>query len=84
MSKAILHNGVIVPLEPLPVEWTDGIVLDVNQADEDRLDIDAWAEMMNRICADSSPDDEAAMRQAIDEHRCQAKEQVRQQMGHAP
>jgi hypothetical protein len=36
---------------------------------------------MNQLCADSSLEDEEAMRRAINEHRQQAKAQVRRKMG---
>jgi hypothetical protein len=39
------------------------------------VDIDAWAKSMHELCADSPVDDETAMRNAIDEHRRQAKAQ---------
>lgn len=84
MLNAILQKGVIVPIEPLPPNWTEGLHLEVNAVEEPPFDIDEWAETMNRLCADSSPEDEEAMRQAIDEHRKQAKEQVRREMGLAP
>jgi hypothetical protein len=43
-------------------------------------DIDAWAKSMKQLCADSTPADEEAMRRAIEEHRQQAKAQVRREM----
>jgi hypothetical protein len=81
MLKAILSHGAIVPLEPLPQEWEDGAALEIARADAPPIDIDAWAESMNRLCADSSSDDEDTMRRAIEEHRQQAKDQVRREMG---
>jgi hypothetical protein len=44
------------------------------------VDIDAWAKTMNQLCADSSTADEETMRRAIEEHRQQAKAQVRREM----
>jgi len=81
MLKAVLRQGVIVPLEPLPREWEDGTALEVAKAQVLPEDIDAWAKSMNQLCADSSPADEEAMRRAIEEHRQQAKAQVRREMG---
>ena len=81
MLKAVLQKGMIVPLEPLPPEWEEGAALEVAKANAAALDIDAWANSMNLLCADSSAEDEAAMRRAIDEHRQQAKAQMRRQMG---
>ena len=72
MLKAVLRRGVIVPLEPLPSEWEEGAAL------EDKVDapfdIDAWADDLNRLCADSRAEDEEAMHLAIQEHREQASD----------
>jgi hypothetical protein len=81
MLKAVLRHGTIVPLEPLPQEWEDGAALEVAKAEAPPIDIDVWAESMNRLCADSSSDDEETMRRAIEEHRQQAKAQIRREMG---
>ena len=81
MLKAVLRKGVIVPLEPVPPEWEEGAALEVDKTETAPLDIDAWAASMNQLCADSTAEDEATMRCAIDEHRRQAKEQMRREMG---
>jgi hypothetical protein len=81
MLKAVLRQGVIVPLEPLPQDWEEGAALEVAKAHAPPADIDAWAKSMNQLCADSSPSDEETMRRAIEEHRQQAKAQVRREMG---
>ena len=70
-----------MPLEPLPPEWKEGTALEVAETAGPSLDIDAWAEYMNRLCAGSQPEDEETMRRAIEEHRQQAKAQVRREMG---
>ena len=56
-------------------------MLEVGKADSAPVDIDAWAKTMNELCTDSSAVDEEVMRRAIDEHRRQAKDQVRREMG---
>jgi hypothetical protein len=81
MLKAVLREGVIIPLEPLPPEWEEGAALEVAKATAAQLDIDAWAKSMNQLCMDSAAGDEATMRNAIDEHRRQAKAQTRRDMG---
>ena len=80
MLKAVLRQGVIVPLEPLPPEWEEGAALEVAKAPAPPADIDAWAKTMNQLCADSSSKDEEIMYRAIEEHRRQAKAQVRREM----
>jgi hypothetical protein len=81
MLKAVLRQGAIVPLEPLPPEWEEVAALEVAKSDAPSLDIDAWAKSMNQLCADSPAEDEEAMRRAIEEHRQQAKAQTRREMG---
>jgi hypothetical protein len=81
MLKAVLRQVVIVPLEPLPPEWEEGDTLGVAKSDAPSLDIDAWAHAMNQLCAHSPPEDEEAMRCAIEEHRQRAKAQTRREMG---
>jgi hypothetical protein len=77
MLKAVLRKGGIVPLEPLPPEWAEGTVLEVERETPVQLDIDAWAHTVSELCSDSTAEDEAAMRNTIEEHRRQAKEQSR-------
>ena len=81
MPKAVLRNGAIVPLEPLPTEWEEGAALEVERAATPTLDIAEWAQSMNQLCADSLAEEEEVMRSAIEDHRKQAKLQVRGEMG---
>ncbi|HEV3255288.1 MAG TPA: hypothetical protein VG013_00280 [Gemmataceae bacterium] len=81
MLKAVLQQGVIVPLEPLPPEWEESAALQVAKSDALPLDIDAWAKSMDQLCADSPAEDEETMRRAIEEHRRQAKAQTAREMG---
>jgi hypothetical protein len=81
MLKAVLRNGAIVPLEPVPPEWEEGTTLDVAKADGAGQDFDAWAALMDRLCADSPGEEEKRMQAAIEEHRSQARAQSRRDMG---
>jgi hypothetical protein len=81
MLKAVLKKGTIVPLEPLPPEWEEGATLEVARVEAPSVDIDAWAQKMSQLCADSQTDDENAMRRAIEEQRREAKERTRREMG---
>ena len=81
--KAILKNGVIHLLDPLPAEWTEGDELEIQHIES--LDsaeaIDKWLAEMNALCADSTPEDEAIIQAAIDEQKRPAKELMRREMG---
>jgi hypothetical protein len=91
MPRAVLKNGVIHPLEPLPPEWADGKELMVEAASIDEDDVhdpvrdaefaDRWFNEMERLCADSTPEEEAALQAALDEIRRQGKELMRKEMG---
>ncbi len=70
-----------MPLEPLPPKWEEGTALEVTHPEAPPLDIDAWANIMNQLCADSAAEDEGAMRRAIEEQRQQSKEHSRREMG---
>ena len=54
MLKAVVRKGAIVPLEPLPREWQEGTALEVAKADDAAVDVDAWVQLMDQLCADSS------------------------------
>jgi len=79
-GSTVLKKGVIVPLEALSAEWEEGAGLEVARADASPLDPDAWANFMNRLCADSPVEEEEAMRRVIEGHRQQAKAQMGRDM----
>jgi hypothetical protein len=84
MPRAVLKNGVIVPLEPLPAEWADGQELVVEPAEPEPAtpeEIDAWFRELEAECADSTPEEEALIQEGIDAHRRAAKEWMRRRMG---
>jgi hypothetical protein len=84
MPKAVLKNGEIQPLEPLPREWTDGQRLRVEKADDDAAtveEIDRDFAQLEALCAGSDPKDEERLAQALQQAREQSKAQVRKQMG---
>src|SRR5438067_297805 len=67
MLKAILKNGVIQPLEPLPPDWTEGMELEVQKATGTLPSeaADDWFARMEELCADSTPEDEARLQEAL-------------------
>lgn len=83
MPRAVLRDGLIYPLDPLPPEWADGQELVVHPAaeiDDGPAVIEQWAREMDALCADSDPEDEARMLAAIEEQRREAKAQARREM----
>jgi hypothetical protein len=84
MPVAVLQNGEIRPLEPLPRDWQEGQRLRVETVEEG----EATAEVVDRdfahlasLCADSDPQDEKRLAQTLQEARDLAKAQVRRRMG---
>ncbi|MBI3823006.1 MAG: hypothetical protein HY289_10060 [Planctomycetes bacterium] len=55
MIRAVVKNGMIQPLEPLPDAWTDGreVVVDAQEADlmNGIADGDQWSSDMNALTA---------------------------------
>ena len=84
MPKAVLHNGEIRPLEPLPREWQEGDCLRVERAEDgggSAADIDRDFALLTELCADSDPEEERRLTDALERARQQSKAQVRRQMG---
>ena len=85
MLKAVLRNGVIVPLEPLPPEWHDGQELNVEPApaaaDEPDVDSDEYWRQLDALAAQITKEDERTLDAALAEADRIAKEQVRREMG---
>lgn len=84
MVKAVISQGEIRPLEPLPADWGEGQALRVEKIDDgepppEELDRD-FADLAS-MCQSSDPTDEERLERALQEARRQAKEQVRRQMG---
>jgi len=83
MPEAVLKNGVICPLEPLPPEWADRLELRVEAATEDDedQDLDAWYHELQALFAQNDPSDWARVEETIRAADEQAKALVRKQMG---
>ena len=83
MPKAVLKDGVICPLEPLPPEWADGRELCVEAADSDDedQDFDAWYHELQALIAQNDPNDFVRIEQTMRAADEQAKTLVRKEMG---
>lgn len=83
MVKAIVSQGEIRPLEPLPADWQEGQRLDIEKADDETPveDIDRDFAILATLCESSEAAEEVQLDQALQEARHIAKEQVRRHMG---
>lgn len=86
MPKAVVRNGAILPLEPLPPEWHDGTEVTVEAVqvaalEEINREADEWFREMEAAVARVDPNDSILIDAAIQEADRIAKEQVRREMG---
>ena len=83
MVKAVVSQGEIRPLEPLPVDWQEGQPLRVEKADDGETsveEIDRDFAVLAGLCQASESADEEQLLRALQETDRQSKEQVRRQM----
>ncbi len=84
MIKAVVKNGVVVPRDPLPHDWREGMEVDVEKSSAAAWDsgeihsADIWMDEVERCAVLQDPADDQRLQQAIDEERRLAKELVRQ------
>ena len=82
MPKAVLRNGEIRLLEPIPPGWTDGQTLWVEEARNGESEgDDRWLEELEALCAAENPDDEVRVEAALVELHKQEKELMRRKLG---
>ena len=85
MIRAVVRNGVIQPLEPLPASWNDGRLVVVDEMEPGALEmgaVDPWARDMNELTADLNDAEEwQGIEAALAEADREAKAIVRREMG---
>jgi hypothetical protein len=82
MIRAVVQNGLIRPLDPMPVDWIEGRVVLVEDAESDTTDdLAAWYEELQLLGpAQYDPGEREQVRAALAEADAQAKELVRREM----
>jgi hypothetical protein len=83
MVKAVVIQGEIRPLEPLPDDWQEGQRLRIEKADDEETpaeEIDRDFAVLEKLCQSSEPEEEEQFERALQEARRLAKEQVRRHM----
>jgi hypothetical protein len=81
MIRAIVRDGRIQPIDPLPATWEDGQELEVEAATAEMDDIDDAIREIKRRAREIGEDDWQRMESALAEADEQAKAIVRRQMG---
>jgi len=77
MPKAVLRNGLIYPLEPLPADWQDGAELCVEKPAAEDLHAAraaAWIAEIEKLAAEIPPGEDERLEAALAAVRQQAKQ----------
>ena len=83
MPRAVLQKGVIYPVEPLPLDWRDGMEVTIERtpdsvADNAASTTDEWMDEVDALAAQLPPDADEQFAIAIAQLRQDAKELARQ------
>jgi hypothetical protein len=87
MPRAVLKNGVIQPLEPLPAEWQEGQELRVEPFSENdwreptQEEFEQAMRELEEMCAQGDAEEDERLMQAMVESNRVAKEWMRRHMG---
>jgi hypothetical protein len=80
MPRAILKNGVLVPITPLPADWDDGTEVSLKKVRTHHMpteSIDEWLDKVNSLAAQMSEEDDRRLAEAIVDIRKEAKDLAR-------
>jgi hypothetical protein len=83
MIRAIIQNGEIRPIEPLPADWRDGREVIVEEAERASTDdLDEWYRELQLLGpAQYEPGEREQVQMLLNEADVQAKALVRLEMG---
>jgi hypothetical protein len=83
MIRAIIQNGEIRPIEPLPADWRDGREVIVEEAERASTDdLDEWYRELQLVGpAQYEPGEREQVQMLLNEADVQAKALVRLEMG---
>lgn len=82
MIRAVIREGKICPLDPLPEAWTEGEVLEIEHSSVAQENVEQWLNEMNDLTAElDDPEDWRRLEECLAEQRRRSKEHVRRQMG---
>jgi hypothetical protein len=81
--RAILRDGIIQPVEPLPPTWAEGqeLVIEEPQGERAQAEIGQWAAELEAATAQIPAEEHDRFLQALDEIERESKEAVRKQWG---
>lgn len=81
--RAILRDGHIQPLEPIPTAWTDGqeLVIEEPDSSESAVDIEKWAKELEMSTATIPDEEHDRLDRALEEIERESKDSVRREWG---
>jgi len=81
--KAVIQNGRIEPIEPLPSEWREGQELIIEQPDGNAgaAKLDQWAKDLDEAAARVPAGEHERFRKALEEIERESKNVVRREWG---
>lgn len=89
MIKAIVKNGVVVPRDPLPVDWQEGTEVEVERVNgngsimhttgESNDELDRWMAEVQASADHMDAEDEIILEKSIREARQQARDLARKE-----
>jgi hypothetical protein len=81
--RAVLRDGVIQPVEPLPPDWTNGQELIVEEPKRDPADeeINQWARDLDAAAARIPAEEHERFLEALEHIERESKDAVRKQWG---
>ncbi len=83
MVRARVQDGVFVPMDPIPVDWTDGHEVVVEDADRDRAQsVESWIREFDAMGpAEYEPGEWEQVQEILREADEQSKSYVRRERG---
>jgi len=80
--KAVIQNGRIEPLEPLPTDWLEGqeVVVE-SEVPQTASEIDQWSSDLEAAAARLPLEDHQRFIEALDEIERESKEAMRREWG---
>jgi len=81
--KAILLNGRIQPIEPIPPDWAEGQELVIEEPDsaETAAEIEQWAKELEASTARIPAEEHELLDRALEEIEQESKDAVRREWG---
>jgi len=83
MVRAVLKKGKVQPVDEIPETWLEGqeLVIETAEPPADPGEIAAWSREIENAAAQIPDEEHRRFLAALEEHRREAKEQVRREMG---